>query len=273
MANKSNYLSPAGFFTVEFFDIIEAMNKLKTLLMATLCFCYAHCFAAMLPKNFVYLNDIDSSIIQEMRYFSQHNFVGRPITGYHANTCILTRPAAIALSKVQQELMQSGLSLKVYDCYRPQKAVNDFIHWSKQVKDQKMKIEFYPKINKARFFELGYVAKKSGHTRGSTVDLTIVAISNPKQANYVPGQRLYQCFLPYNQRFQDNSIDMGTGFDCLDPSAHFIAPTINLVAKHNRSLLREVMEKYGFTAYINEWWHFTLANEPFPEQYLDFDVI
>lgn len=246
---------------------------MKTLAIFLLSFLnISTCFGAPLPNNFVYLRDIAPSVIQEMRYNSAHNFVGRPINGYHANSCILTKPAARALAKVQQEFIKSGLSLKVYDCYRPQRAVNDFITWSKQASDQKMKAEFYPKVNKANFFKLGYVAEKSGHTRGSTVDLTIVPISNPKQETYRPGQPLKHCTSTYNNRFHDNSIDMGTGFDCLDPNAHFTANTITLVAKHNRSMLREIMEKYGFAPYINEWWHFTLANEPFPEQYFNFEV-
>lgn len=246
---------------------------MKRLLLALIGFFnISACYSADLPSNFVYLHTIAPSIIQEMRYNSTHNFVGRPITGYHANSCILTKPAATALAKVQAELKKSGLSLKVYDCYRPQRAVNDFIAWSKKAQEQTMKTEFYPNVNKADFFKLGYVAEKSGHTRGSTVDLTIVPLPQPKQADFHSGQALQQCTAVYDKRFNDNSIDMGTGFDCLDPHAHFTSDGITLVAKHNRALLREVMEKYGFAPYINEWWHFTLANEPFPDQYFDFEV-
>ena len=121
-----------------------------------------------LPNNFVYLKDIDPTIVQELRYAGYHNFIGRPIAGYNAAECILTKPAALQLAKVQQTLKVMGYSLKVYDCYRPQIAVDDFITWSEQSQLQQMKREFYPRINKADFFKLGYVAKRSGHSGAST---------------------------------------------------------------------------------------------------------
>lgn len=230
--------------------------------------------AAKLPSEFVYLKDIDASIVQEMRYAGSYNFIGHPIVGYHAATCILTQEAAAALHRVQTELKQSGLSLKVYDCYRPQRAVDDFMQWSQQPEQQAMKDEFYPRINKADVFKLGYVAAKSGHSRGSTVDLTLIpatATALPV-AQQRPPQNLVACFKPYLQRAADTSIDMGTGFDCLDPTAHGDNTEINLVACHHRQLLKAIMEKYGFAPYPQEWWHFTLANEPYPNTYFDFPV-
>lgn len=228
--------------------------------------------AETLPSDFVYLRNVDPSIIQEMRYAQYHNFVGRPIAGYHAEECILTKQTAYALSKVQTELKKSGLSLKVYDCYRPQTAVNDFIAASKDLSNQKMKAEFYPYVNKADVFKLGYVAEKSGHSRGSTVDLTIVPVPTPKQETYNRHQKLVNCAAPRAKRFHDNSIEMGTGFDCFDLKAHPDNTTVNNIAYHNRSVLWVVMEQQGFKPVDTEWWHFTLKNEPFPSTYFNFPV-
>lgn len=225
-----------------------------------------------IPHAFVYLHDIDPSIKQDIRYAGSHNFIGRPIAGYKKPQCILTRPTAQALGRVQQELLQSGLSLKVYDCYRPQRAVNDFIRWSRDPQDQMAKAEFYPKVDKSLFFKLGYVAAKSGHTRGSTVDLTIVRRNAPTTSKFQPAQQLTACFAPYLQRFRDQGIDMGTGFDCFDPRSHAYSKNINLVAYQHRVLLRRLMQKYGFKPYEKEWWHFTLAREPYPTRYFDFLV-
>lgn len=227
--------------------------------------------ANSLPLDFVYLKAIDPSIQQEIRYFTNHNFIGSPIEGYQASECILTKAAAQALSAIQKELQKSGLSLKVYDCYRPQRAVNEFIAWSQKTEDQKMKAEFYPRVNKADFFELGYVGAKSGHTRGSTMDLTIIP-AGAKSQTYRPNQPLVACYAPYNQRFNDGSIDMGTGFDCMDPLSHNDNQTINPVAYKNRQLLKTMMEKHGFLPFQTEWWHFTLKNEPHPDSYFDFPV-
>lgn len=226
---------------------------------------------ANLPQNFVYLKNIGPSIQQEMRYASSHNFIGQPVNGYTASECILTRNAALALSKVQTELKKSSLSLKVYDCYRPQKAVDNFIVWSKQKNKQEMKAEFYPRVNKADFFKLGYVAEKSGHTRGSTMDLTIVPEAST-QTNYHVGDKLVACYAPRNQRFADNSIDMGTGYDCMDERAHADNKEINAQAYQHRQLLRSLMEQNGFVPYQEEWWHFTFKDEPYPNTYFDFNV-
>lgn len=226
---------------------------------------------AALPVNFVYLRSIDPSVQQEIRYASNHNFVGLPIDGYEASACILTRDAALALSKVQTELKKSSLSLKVYDCYRPQKAVDHFIAWSKQKDKQEMKAEFYPRVNKEDFFKLGYVAEKSGHTRGSTIDLTIVP-EGSAQTKYYTGEKLVACYAPRNQRFADNSIDMGTGYDCMDERAHADNKEINVQAYQHRQLLRSLMEQNGFIPYPSEWWHFTLKDEPYPHTYFDFNV-
>lgn len=226
----------------------------------------------MLPDDFVYLRDVDPTIIQEIRYAGQHNFLGRPVEGYIAPVCILTRDAAMALHDVQAELKKSSLTLKVYDCYRPQAAVDDFIAWSQNPADQRMKAEFYPHVNKADVFKLGYVAEKSGHSRGSTVDLTIVPIPVPSQGRYLPDQPLVACTADYSERFQDNMLDMGTGYDCLDEKAHVDNKQISQQAQLNRSKLTKAMEKYGFVPYENEWWHFTYREETHPDTYYNFLV-
>lgn len=228
--------------------------------------------AIALPPGFVYLQEVDSSIQRDMRYAGKHNFIGRPIKGYTKPQCILTNEAAQALAKVQKELAQSSLSLKVYDCYRPTDAVADFVTWSKLPHQQEMKAEFYPNVEKTELFNQGYIAEKSSHSRGSTIDVTIVPLPYLAQPNYRPGQKLISCTAPYLQRFRDNSIDMGTGYDCFDEHAHPDNTDINLVAKQNRILLSEIMKKYGFTSYDKEWWHFTLANEPHPEESFNFPV-
>ncbi|NUP38868.1 MAG: M15 family metallopeptidase, partial [Streptomyces sp.] len=178
------------------------------------------------PKDFVALTTVDPTIIQEMRYFTPHNFVGERIDGYRQPICLLTRPAAQALHKAQLRLLRKGYTLKVYDCYRPQRAVNHFVRWAEDLDDQVMKTEFYPNVDKTRLFEDGYIAEKSGHSRGSTMDLTIVKLPAEPTRPYHPGQPLVPCYAPKGERFPDNSVDMGTGFDCFDTLAHTLDPRI-----------------------------------------------
>lgn len=243
------------------------MRRLLTLLLLTITN-----VAIALPAGFVYLRDVDFSILQDMRYAGAHNFIGRPVKGYEAGKCILTKEAAEALSKVQKELQQSSLTLKVYDCYRPTMAVEDFMAWSKDPSKNEMKDEFYPTIDKADMFKLGYVAEKSGHSRGSTLDLTIVAVPSLPQAKYHRGMKLRSCTAPFLQRFRDNSIDMGTGYDCMDELSNPLNKNISIVAHAHRAMLHHLMTKYGFEPYDKEWWHFTLKNEPFPDTYFNFTV-
>ncbi|MFZ5428545.1 MAG: M15 family metallopeptidase [Thermodesulfobacteriota bacterium] len=227
---------------------------------------------AALPPGFAYLRQVAPDIVQEMRYHGWHNFLGRPVKGYEAPECVLTADAAKALKAVNDELNRSGFGLKVYDCYRPKRAVQDFVDWSAKTEDQAAKAEFYPNVDKKDFFELGYVAKKSGHSRGSTVDVTITVLPPRPGESYTPGQELVPCTAPYDVRFNDGSIDMGTGFDCMDVLSHPSSAGVPLVAQQNRMLLRNIMEKHGFVPYEQEWWHFTLKKEPFPDTYFDFPV-
>ncbi|MFJ9040833.1 M15 family metallopeptidase [Streptomyces sp. NPDC102406] len=224
------------------------------------------------PKNFVALSDVDPTIIQEIRYFTEHDFVGEPIDGYKKPLCILTEPAAKALHKAQLGLLKKGYSLKVYDCYRPQRAVDHFVRWAKDLDDQRMKPEFYPQVDKTRLFADGYIAEKSGHSRGSTVDLTLVKLPARPTRPYVPGEPLRACYGPQKDRFPDNSVDMGTGFDCFDTLAHTDDPRVRGAQRSNRDLLRGALSEKGFVNLPEEWWHFTYKPELFPDTYFDFPV-
>ncbi|EKE09389.1 MAG: D-alanyl-D-alanine dipeptidase [uncultured bacterium] len=225
-----------------------------------------------LPEGFVYLQDIDPSIVQDIRYAQYHNFVGCPLPGYNAAIAIICEAAAYALKAVQEVLKPFNLSLKVYDAYRPQDAVDFFSKWAEDHQDQSMKAEFYPTIDKRNVFSEGYIAKKSFHTRGGAVDLTIIPLPVPSQALWKPGDPVLDGRLPKGQRFDDNSLDMGTGFDCLDELSHTANPNVPAQARANRLLLKSVMEKHGFENYHKEWWHFNLLNEPFPDTYFNFPV-
>lgn len=222
----------------------------------------AYSSAHSLNKSFVYLNDVAPTIIQELRYFSNNNFVGRVINGYKANKCILTIQAATALAKVQTRLNKKGYSLVVYDCYRPQMAVNDFYNWSKNL-NQSMKQQFYPRENKKNLFKRGYIARFSGHSRGSTVDLSIYA-------NIKSKGKLKTCYS--QKRLMDKSLDMGTNYDCLDHFSYVRSKSISKQARANRKLLSRLMQQQGFKPYYKEWWHFSLRNEPFPKRYFNFQV-
>ena len=224
------------------------------------------------PPGFVSIADLHSSIIVEARYQGSHNFVGGKIDGYFADKCILTLKAAKALAKVQSEVKKLHLSLKVYDCYRPQRAVDHFVRWAKNLKDVKMKAEFYPGVEKKNLFRDGYIDSRSGHSRGSTVDLTLVQLPAARQEKFAEGSPLQDCRNPSTSRFSDNSLDMGTGYDCFDPLSHTDNPTVSQKARENRLLLKSVMEKHGFVNYSKEWWHFTLRKEPFKNKYFDFSV-
>ncbi|WP_433219642.1 M15 family metallopeptidase [Dactylosporangium sp. CS-047395] len=222
-----------------------------------------------LPDGFVDLSDVDASILSDIRYATPHNFVGRPVTGYLRPRCLLTSEAAEALHRVQRSAQARGYSLKVYDCYRPQRAVDDFVDWSKNA-DQRMKGEFYPAVDKSALFDDGYIGGPTAHSRGSTMDLTIVALPARTQPEWHQGDPLEACTAA--DRFPDNTLDMGTGFDCFDPLAHTAATGVSAAERANRDLLTGLMAAGGFTNYPKEWWHYTLTKEPFPDTYYDFPV-
>lgn len=204
--------------------------------------------AQNLPNGFVYVDEYIPNIAQDLKYYGVHNFIGKKINGYVDDKVILTKAATLALQKVQSELKKEGLAIKIYDAYRPQSAVNHFKKWASDIKDTLMRQEFYPTIDKRNLFKLGFIASKSGHSRGSTVDLTLIDISTSKE------------------------LDMGSPFDYFgEQSAHYYSK-LTSSQKKNRLKLKTIMEKHGFKPYNKEWWHYTLINEPFKETYFDFPV-
>jgi len=213
--------------------------------------------AQTMPSEFVDAAKVVDGLVIDMRYFGADNFVGRRIDGYEAPRCLLTRPAAAALAAVRRDLAQRGLGLKVLDCYRPARAVAHFMRWARNIADVARKAAYYPDIDKRNLFRLGYIAERSGHSRGSTVDLTLVRRTGGQEN---PGGD------------PDNNPDMGTPFDFFSPKSWPGDSSVGATARRNRALLAAAMARGGFRAYAKEWWHFTLRNEPFPAHYFDFPV-
>ena len=201
-----------------------------------------------IADGFVYLSDIDATIKTELRYLKSNNFIGKPIEGYQNDCLITTKETALALKKIQSILLKKGLSLKIFDAYRPQQSVDHFVKWALDLKDTLKKQQFYPNVPKSKLFKSGYIASKSGHTRGSTVDLTIIKIDSGKE------------------------LDMGSPFDFFGIQSHPFYKKISTIQKKNRLYLRKIMLENGFKPYDNEWWHFTLKNEPFPKTYFNFPI-
>jgi D-alanyl-D-alanine dipeptidase len=223
-----------------------------------------------LPRGFVYLRDVDPTIVQDIRYAGSHNFVGRPVKGYLAAECILSAAAANALKAVQRMLAGRKLSLIVWDCYRPKRAVDDFLQWSRDPAHTEMKAEFYPRTDKRKLFALGYLAIRSAHSRGSTVDIGVVpdGFSLPPPGPAPPPRA---CTAPKGERFEDGTIDLGTGYDCLDVLGNTSNALVGRMALDNRQMLKSVMKGAGFRSYAREWWHFELAGEPFGQGF-DFEI-
>ncbi len=245
------------------------MKTLVALLAVATCCSASPASASTLPAGFVYLSDVAPAIVQDIRYAGPHNLVGRKLPGYLAPACILTKPAAIALAKAQAELMEAGLSLRVYDCYRPQRAAKALLAWSRDNKDQRMKAEYYPRVEKARLFALGYLSENSPHARGSSVDVTVDRWPEMSPAPWVPGE--HSCIAPFIARYHEGSIDMGTTYDCMDPLSRIDA-RVGAVAETHRTMLADLMEKYGFKSAGAQWWGFVLASEPFPKDAFDFPI-
>jgi zinc D-Ala-D-Ala dipeptidase len=227
---------------------------------------------AQAPGSFVALDRIDPTILHDIRYDTPYNFVGRRIDGYREPLCILTRRAVRALARAQDALRPQGYTLKVYDCYRPQRAVDHFVRWAANG-SRRMKREFYPRVDKSRLFDDGYIARRSGHSRGGTVDLTLVRLPAKPQPVWTRREfGLVSCTAPRRRRFPDNSVSMGTSYDCFDTRSHTFDARIRARARKNRLLLKRTMDDAGFQYYANEWWHFTLRDERYPERYFDFPV-
>ncbi|HEX9601329.1 MAG TPA: M15 family metallopeptidase [Mariniflexile sp.] len=203
---------------------------------------------AQLPEGFVYVKTIVPDLDVELSYYGMNNFVGKPINGYLVNKLILTKQTALALKQVQEELQNKNLCLKVYDGYRPQRAVDHFMAWAKNLNDTVNKKAFYPNVDKMNLFAEDYIASKSGHSKGSTVDVTIIDANTGK------------------------ALDMGSAYDFFGKESWTDYKDITEEQKANRKLLLKVMTKHGFINFYKEWWHFTLKDEPFPDTYFDFPV-
>lgn len=223
--------------------------------------------AEEMPGGFVYLRDVDPTIVQDIRYASVSNFTGAPVPGYGARECVLAREAAAALKAVQAALRDKQLSLKVYDCYRPARAVAAFVAWAKRPDDSKAKAAYYPSLDKSDLFP-DYIATRSGHSRGATVDVSLVPLGAGNVADKTEGP----CIATPGERADDGSLAMGTRFDCFDPRAHTDAPGLSEKESVNRQTLVSAMQAAGFKNYPLEWWHFTLDPEPYPDRYFDFPV-
>ena len=198
--------------------------------------------------DFVEITEVIPDAILEIRYYSTYNFVGTRIDGYRQPTALLTREAADSLRAVSDDVLAQGYRLKIYDAYRPQCAVDHFVRWAADVSDTLMKPFFYPDLDKSVLFEQEYIMEKSGHTRGSTVDLTLFDMATEKE------------------------VDMGGTFDWFGEESHPDYTGITPQQFANRMILREAMLRHGFKPLASEWWHFTLADEPYPDTYFTFPV-
>jgi D-alanyl-D-alanine dipeptidase len=212
--------------------------------------------AQTLPGGFVYLRDIDPSIIQDIRYATPNNFIGRPINGYQAGECIVKREVGLKLKAVQQELAKRKLSLKMFDCYRPARASIDMVKWSRDPRDNGHR--FNPAIDKRDLFQLGYIASYSKHSTGAALDLTMVDLTADNSATFDPAKSYADCTAPAEKRAPEGSIDMGTGYDCTDLKGHMRSSAITPEQRHWRQELIAAMAKQGFVNYSKEWWHFSL---------------
>lgn len=201
-----------------------------------------------LPEQFVYLHDIDSSIQYDIKYATSDNILGRPVVGYAKNIAVCTKPLAQGLKVVQQVLREQNLELFVFETFRPQRASLDIKHWIEDLSDQKTKADYYPRVDKSRFYSDNYFLEYSAHTRGAAVDLTIIDIATNKP------------------------LEMGTRFDFMDILSNPANQDISREAYNNRQFLRNLMQQHGFIGIESEWWHFNLADEPFPDTYFDFEI-
>jgi zinc D-Ala-D-Ala dipeptidase len=199
--------------------------------------------------DFVFVDEYVSGIYWDAKYATWDNFTGKPVDGYLANRIVGTRALCAALDKAREEAASLGFGLLLWDGYRPQRAVDSFLRWSKQPEDGRRKLRHYPNLDRTKIFETGYVAQRSGHSRGSTVDLTLYHLANGGLA------------------------PMGGDHDLMDELSHHGAMGIAQIDARNRQWLRSIMEASGFSFYDREWWHYTLKNEPYPDTYFDFPIV
>jgi D-alanyl-D-alanine dipeptidase len=215
-------------------------------------------FAQTLPGGFVFLRDLDSSIMQDIRYAGANNFVGRSLAGYEAAECVVKREVGLALHRVQRELGPRKLSLKMLDCYRPERAVHDMVAWAQNGRETPAERRYNPALSKKDLFHLGYIAEHSGHSTGAAVDLTLVDLKSDNSAVFDPNRAYADCTAPAEARAPEGSVDMGTGYDCSDLKAHTAAASITPAQRRWRNALVAVMARQGFVNYAREWWHFSL---------------
>ena len=240
------------------------------LIVPAVAACASAATARSLPGSFVYLRDIDSSIIQDIRYAGSNNFVGRPLAGYDAGECVVKRDVGLALKRVQRELAPRKLSLKMLDCYRPARAVHDMVVWARNGRETPAERRYNPALSKKDLFRLGYIAEHSGHSTGAAVDLTLVDLKAGNSAAYDPNKAYADCTAPASARVPEASVDMGTGYDCSDVMAHTAARSITPDQRRWRNLLVAAMARQGFVNYSKEWWHFSLPGAAGPAY--DFPV-
>ena len=246
------------------------MYALARGLSATLLLCAAGTAAARnaLPAGFVYLREVAPAIAQDMRYASADNFTGRPLPGYDAGECVLRHDAALALARVEADLGSQGLGLKVYDCYRPTRAVAAMARWT-HTPDRSTR-RFYPALDKTRLFSLGYIAAHSAHSTGTAVDLTLVRRDAKPAAAFDAHADYGPCTGAVERRAPDNSLDLGTGFDCFSPKSFTASAAITPQQRRWRDMLLAAMHRHGFHNYFREWWHFTYG--PRPKRAYDFPI-
>lgn len=209
-----------------------------------------------LAPPLVFLRDVDATILQDMRYAGYDNFTGAPVAGYEAGECALHREAAEALARVQARLRARGLSLKVYDCYRPLRAVAAFMEWANRRERKAASRRFFPTLSKDVLVQRGYIAPLSGHSRAIAVDLTLVALPVKPAAAFDPAAAYGPCTGLAASRAPDNSVDMGTGYDCFDTRSHTADRRITRAQRQSRETLVEAMAREGFANFEQEWWHF-----------------
>ena len=214
--------------------------------------------AQALPGGFVFLRDVDPTILQDIRYAGANNFVGRKLSGYDAAECVVKRNVALALKSIQQELSVRKLSLKMLDCYRPARASRDMVVWAQNGKETPAERRYNPSFRKADLFRLGYIAEHSGHSTGAALDLTLVELAADNSAAFDPAKTYADCTAPAAARAPEGSVDMGTGYDCSDLKAHTAARSITAEQRKWRTMLVAAMAKQGFVNYAKEWWHFSL---------------
>ena len=249
-----------------------ALSLARLILTGSLSLAAFAARAAEMPKDFVYLRDIDPTILQDMRYAGRDNFTGAKVPGYEAPECVLVRQAAEALKRVQADLRGKGLNLKVYDCYRPARAVAAFVDWAKEPDDPHAKTTYYPNLPKGALFP-DYIATRSGHSRGATMDLTLVPTDvDAKASPAAEDPKPRPCTVPQKGKAPDGSLAMGTSFDCFDVKANTAALGLSKEERANRDVLVEAMQAHGFKNYPKEWWHFTLEPEPYPDTFFDFPI-